>query len=147
MLESEITDNILAEVGCEFINKGRSLLTTWRALVRKIINLIKINRWNHIELQHLPAILLNESKKIIPTVKEAVQKYKPKWSKIFVVYADCGTGRKLQKLCEQLGSSMIDSPHFYSFYSGNTAFTAHKEITCFYLTDFLARQFSTIIWP
>ena len=78
-------------------------------------------------------------------MKEAVQKYKPKYSKIFVVYADCGTGRKLQKLCEQLGISMIESPYFYCFYSGNTALTAHEEIMCFYLIDFLVRQFFAII--
>ena len=146
MLESEITDTILAEVGFEYINKGRILLIACGALAREIIHLIEINHWSHIDLQCLPAILHNDPKKIIPAVKKAVQKYKPEYSKIFVVYADCGTGGQLQKLCEQLGVFMIEGPHCYSFFEGNKAFAAREEITCFYLTDFLVRQFDAFFW-
>ena len=112
MLESEITDTILAEVGFQHINQGRILSIACGALAGEIIHLIEINRWSHIDLQCLFAILHNELKTIIPTVKEAVQKYKPKYSKIFVVYADCGTGGQFQTICEQLGISTIESPHY-----------------------------------
>ena len=41
---------------------------------------------------------------------------------------------------------MIEGSHCYSLFGGNTAFAAREEITCFYLTDFLVRQFDTFFW-
>ena len=50
MLDSEITDTFLAEVGFAHTNKGHILLIAYGALVREIIHLIEINRWSHINL-------------------------------------------------------------------------------------------------
>ena len=41
---------------------------------------------------------------------------------------------------------MVPGPHCYSFFEGNAAFAAHGEMTAFYLTDFLARQFDAFVW-
>ena len=43
---------------------------------------------------------------------------------------------------------MIAGPHCYSFFEGNAAFATHAdtEITAFYLTDFLVRQFDAFVW-
>jgi hypothetical protein len=43
---------------------------------------------------------------------------------------------------------MIAGPHCYSFFEGNEAFakTAEDEITAYYLTDFLVRQFDAFVW-
>ena len=37
-------------------------------------------------------------------------------------------------------------PHCYSFFEGNAAFAAREEMTAFYLTDFLVRQFDAFVW-
>ena len=46
---------------------------------------------------------------------------------------------------------MIAGPHCYSFFDGNDAFSARAEagteVTAYYLTDFLARQFETLVDP
>ena len=65
---------------------------------------------------------------------------------IFVAYADCGTGGLLQAACARLGVEMIAGPHCYSFFDGNAAFEARGEVTAFYLTDFLTRQFDAFCW-
>ena len=67
-------------------------------------------------------------------------------AKVFVAYADCGTGGDLQRTCDRLGVEMIAGPHCYSFFEGNAAFEARGEVTSFYLTDFLARQFDAFVW-
>ena len=43
---------------------------------------------------------------------------------------------------------MVAGPHCYSFFEGNQRFAEHgeSEITAFYLTDFLARQFDAFVW-
>ena len=40
---------------------------------------------------------------------------------------------------------MVEGPHCYSFFEGNDSFAARGEVTSFYLTDFLARQFDTLV--
>ena len=98
------------------------------------------------DLQCLPAIYHNEPNKITPSVKATIEKYQPECTDIFIVYADCGTGRQLKRLCDDIGVSMISGPHCYSFHEGNTNFQAREELTCFYLTDFLVRQFDAFFW-
>ena len=67
---------------------------------------------------------------------------------IFVAYADCGTAGALDAYLEREGIARIEGAHCYEFYAGSAAFEAmqEEEVGTFYLTDFLARQFDSIIW-
>ncbi|WP_037315763.1 DUF1638 domain-containing protein [Ruegeria halocynthiae] len=127
---------------------GRILLLACGALAREILDLKQRNGWDHLELTCLPAILHIHPEKITQAVEDAVTKHRDHYDQIFVVYADCGTGGLLQKACEEMGVEMIKGPHCYSFFEGNQEFDAHgdDEITAFYLTDFLARQFDAFVW-
>jgi hypothetical protein len=68
--------------------------------------------------------------------------------RIFVAYADCGTAGTLDAYLEREGLDRIEGAHCYEFYAGAAAFEAlqEEELGTFYLTDFLARQFDSIIW-
>ena len=68
--------------------------------------------------------------------------------RIFVAYADCGTAGALDAYLEREGLDRIEGAHCYEFYAGAAAFEAlqEEELGTFYLTDFLARQFDSIIW-
>ena len=126
---------------------GRILLLACGALAREILALIKVNGWDHMDLMCLPAILHVHPEKITEAVREAVQKHRANYQTIHVVYADCGTGGQLADMCAKLGVEMVAGPHCYSFYEGNEAFAEHDdEITAFYLTDFLVRQFDAFVW-
>jgi hypothetical protein len=52
----------------------------------------------------------------------------------------------LQAACAEMGVEMIEGPHCYSFYEGNAVFAERGEVTAFYLTDFLVRQFDAFVW-
>lgn len=67
--------------------------------------------------------------------------------RIFVAYADCGTGGSLDDVLEREGVERIEGAHCYEFYAGSTAYAAmqEEELGTFYLTDFLARQFETLV--
>ena len=127
-------------------SSGKLLVIACGALAREIIALIEQNGWSHIELNCLPAILHNYPDKIASSVMEAVERHRRSYNKIFVAYADCGTGGALKATCESLGVEMIQGPHCYSFYEGNDVFSKRDEFTSFYLTDFLARQFDAFVW-
>ncbi|WP_119840248.1 DUF1638 domain-containing protein [Pseudooceanicola algae] len=125
---------------------GRILVLACGALAREILALIDLNGWSHVDLHCLPAILHNRPDRIPDAVEQAVTQHRPGYARIFVAYADCGTGGLLQATCDRLGVQMIAGAHCYAFFDGLAAFAARDEVTAFYLTDFLARQFDTFVW-
>jgi hypothetical protein len=54
----------------------------------------------------------------------------------------------LDAYLEREGLVRIEGAHCYEFYAGAAAYEAlqEEEVGTFYLTDFLARQFDSIIW-
>ncbi|MEM1004347.1 MAG: DUF1638 domain-containing protein [Pseudomonadota bacterium] len=140
--------SLTAQGYSEAASKGRILLLACGALAREILDLKTRNGWDHMSLTCLPAILHVHPERITQAVEEAVEKHRQDYDRIYVVYADCGTGGLLQQACERLGIEMVKGPHCYSFFEGNQTFAAHgdDETTAFYLTDFLARQFDAFVW-
>ncbi|MFP7672798.1 DUF1638 domain-containing protein [Marivita sp. S0852] len=139
-------DTTLTDRGLDAQGTGRVLIIACGALAREILALRDKNGWDHIDLTCLPAILHNHPDRITDAVRAAVGKHRAAYRDIYVAYADCGTGGALQAACDALGVDMIAGPHCYSFFEGTDAFAAHDEITAFYLTDFLVRQFDAFVW-
>ena len=142
------SDRDLTEKGLPLAPQtGRILLIACGALAREILDLKEANGWSHLDLTCLPAKLHLYPEKITDEVRTAVEKQRDKYDDIFVVYADCGTGGLLEAECEKLGVQMVAGPHCYSFFEGNDRFSkiSEDEITTFYLTDFLVRQFDAFI--
>ncbi|WP_281856270.1 DUF1638 domain-containing protein [Litoreibacter halocynthiae] len=138
-------DSTLRDQGLAPQGAGKVLLLACGALAREILAVKEGNGWDHMILACLPAILHNTPEKIVPAVRDAVAKHQDSFDKIFVVYADCGTGGLLKAACDEIGVDMVDGPHCYSFYDGNAAFEVRNEVTSFYLTDFLCRQFDAFV--
>ena len=130
-----LSDATLTEDGLTASGTGRILLIACGALAREILDL------------KAPAKYHLYPDKITDAVRASVAKHRARYDTIFVVYADCGTGGLLQAACEELGVEMVAGPHCYSFFEGNERFAAQSEseITTFYLTDFLIRQFEAFI--
>lgn len=117
------------------------------AIAREILAVCEANRWDHIDLVCLPAIWHNHPDRIVPGVRDAIAHARAEgFTRIFVAYADCGTGGHLDTLCRDEGVERIDGPHCYSFFAGNDLFAEwDDDIDAFFLTDFLARQFDAFI--
>ena len=128
---------------------GRILLIGCGALAREILDIKEKNSLDHMDLTCLPAKLHLYPDKIVEAVEGAVLKHRSVYDQIYVVYADCGTGGQLERACAELGVEMVPGPHCYAFFEGNDAFAQHAEngeITAFYLTDFLDKQFDAFVW-
>ncbi|MGB3814412.1 MAG: DUF1638 domain-containing protein [Shinella sp.] len=117
------------------------------AIAREILAIRQTNGLDHIDLLCLPAIWHAHPEKIAPGVEKAITEARAEgFSRIFVGYADCGTGGLLDRVCEREGVERIAGPHCYSFFAGNEAFAAKDDdVTSFFLTDFLARQFRAFV--
>lgn len=142
-------DRTLTEAGMALDSSGgRVLLVACGALAREILAVTKANGWTHMDLTCLPAILHNHPERICDAVRATYRRHRDDYQTIKVVYADCGTGGQLKALCDELGIDMVAGPHCYSFFEGNEDFgkRSEDEITAFYLTDFLVRQFEAFVW-
>ncbi|MDF1721031.1 MAG: DUF1638 domain-containing protein [Minwuia sp.] len=127
--------------------QDRTLIIACGALAREIGTVIGRNGLSHLALRCLPATLHNTPDKIPEAVRAAIHASREKYGRIIVGYADCGTGGLLDKVCAEEGVERIPGPHCYAFYTGNAAFEAagDDDMTSFYLTDFLVRQFDTLV--
>lgn len=113
-------------------------------IAREILAVREQMGFDHIDLKCLPAVWHHYPDKIAPGVEDAILKARAEgFEEIFIGYADCGTGGRLDKVCEKYGVKRIAGPHCFSFYMGNDNFIAETDdhITTFFMTDFLARHF------
>ncbi len=123
------------------------LIIACGALAHEITQLRKANRWTHVDVQCLRADFHNTPDKIAPAVKEQIEKARDKYQRIFVAYADCGTGGLLDAMLEKENIERLPGAHCYEFFAGSPVFEElmEAELGTFYLTDYLAQHFERII--
>lgn len=122
----------------------RCLILACGALAREIRAITATNGLAHLDLHCLPAELHNRPERIPAAVEAAFQKWRAQYARIFVAYADCGTGGQLATTCARLGLEMIPGPDCYAFFQAPAP--EERDPTTFFLTDFLARQFDAFVW-
>ena len=117
------------------------------ALVREITELKRSNGWDHLHLKCLDAKLHNRPALIPDRLRKKIRQYKSDYEKIFVAYADCGTGGEIDRVLAEEGIERLPGAHCYQFYAGAERFAAlsDAEPGTFYLTDFLAQHFDQFV--
>jgi len=117
------------------------------AIAKELVRIREMNGWDHIEYQCLPAELHNTPEKIPGAVIDKIEAQQENFDRIFVAYADCGTGGLLDKALAGTGVERIPGAHCYEFYAGSEIFhrLAEEELGSFYLTDFLVRHFDRLV--
>ena len=126
---------------------SRILVIACGAIARELVRIKKLNNWDHLEFQCLPAALHNTPEDIPAAVKAKIDSQADHFQQIFVAYADCGTGGKLDSMLDEYGIERIPGVHCYEFYTGSEKFLqfAETEPGTFYLTDFLTRHFERLV--
>ena len=127
---------------------AKVLVIACGAIARELVRIQRLNGWEHIEFQCLPPELHNRPEKIPPAVLEKIESERDNFERIFVAYADCGTGGLLDRALEGTGVERIPGAHCYEFFAGSEVFDAlaDEEPGSFYLTDFLVRHFDRLVW-
>ena len=131
-----------------FEKSDKILVIACGALAKEITALIRMNNWTHLQLRYLPAKLHNEPHNIPQNIRKNLINAQNKFSQIFIGYADCGTGGKLDNLLEEFGVQRLPGAHCYEFFSSNQTFSKmlEEEPGSFFLTDFLVKSFEKLIW-
>lgn len=123
------------------------LILACGALAHEVLALVRLNRWEHVDVTCLPAKLHLRPELIAPAVDEKLSELGPSYGRVFVAYADCGTGGELDRVLARHGAERLPGLHCYGFFAGEAAWEAlqDEEPGTFYLTDFLARHFDALV--
>ena len=127
---------------------NKILILACGALSKEISTLIRLNGLSHLETQYLPAKLHNDPQKITEQLRINLLCAQAKFSKIFVGYADCGTGGEIDSMLDEFGVQRLPGAHCYEFFSGDKSFSEmmDEEPGSFFLTDFLVVAFEKLVW-
>lgn len=128
-------------------NRPGTLLIACGALAREIAALRRANGWTALDVRCLPAELHNRPERIAPAVRAAIRANRDRYSEIFVVYGDCGTGGQLDAVLREEGVERLPGAHCYEFLATSQVFAqlAEAEPGTFYLTDFLLRHYERLV--
>lgn len=133
----------LARVG----DSPRVLIIACGAIAHEIVAIRQASRWEHVVIQCLPAEWHNRPERIAPGVEAKISAQRDNFRRIFVAYADCGTGGMLDDVLNRYDVERLPGAHCYEFFAGTSLFNqlVDEEIGTFYLTDFLVRHFDRVI--
>ncbi len=123
----------------------RVLVVGCGALARELVDLTR--GLPNVDISCLPATLHNRPGGIPEAVRERIRNRRAGYDRVFVAYADCGTGGLLDRVLEEEGVDRLPGAHCYEFYAGRPDFArlTDAEPATFFLTDFLARNFERLV--
>ena len=124
----------------------RALVIGCGALARELVSLTR--QLPNVEVACLPANLHNRPGGIPGAVRGRIADARADgFDRIFVAYADCGTGGMLDRVLADERVERLPGAHCYEVFAGSEAFARlhDEEPGTFYLTDFLARNFDRLV--
>jgi hypothetical protein len=146
---NEASARIEPDAAFEAIGAGTpaTLVIACGALAKELIAAIKLNRWTHMAVTCLPAILHNRPERITEAVRGKIRANRDRYARILCLYGDCGTGGMLDAMLAEEGVERIEGAHCYAFYAGLSDFDAmmEEEPGTFFLTDYLVRFFDRLV--
>lgn len=132
----------------QLTDEHRPLIVACGALATELRDVLTRNGLaDVVEVRYLPANLHNRPEGIVPALKAHLdgRGLRP----TLVGYADCGTGGALDAfLAAYPDVQRLPGAHCYEFFSGSELFAQlhDEEPGTFYLTDFLAKHFTALVW-
>ncbi|WP_246662086.1 DUF1638 domain-containing protein [Prosthecodimorpha hirschii] len=129
---------------------ARTLVIGCGAVVREAMAALRLAGLEHVDVVGIPAKLHNRPEKIPDAVRcrIASARIRDGYGRILVAYGDCGTGGELDRMLAAEGVERIAGDHCYAFFAGIDDFAALHDAdpATFYLTDYLARHFDSLVW-
>ena len=127
--------------------RPEALVLACGAIAREVLAVVRLNEWRNVTVRCLPAKLHSRPERIASAVDAKLREAGGRYERVFVAYADCGTGGELDAVLERHGVERLPGAHCYGFLTGTVAWEElhDAEPATFYLTDFLARHFDAIV--
>jgi hypothetical protein len=112
------------------------------ALARHVADVAARRGWP-VDVTPLPPLLHNRPERIAAAVERAVARLRPRYARVAVGYADCGTYGALDEVCARLGVPRLPGTDCYAVFAGTARLRAllAAEPGTYLLTDYLATSF------
>jgi hypothetical protein len=125
----------------------RTLIIACGALAPELVALTRRPGLGHLDLACLPPDLHDRPERIPAAVRRRIRAARATHDRIFVAYADCGTGGLLDAVLRDEGVDRLPGAHCYQVFAGQAAFDQlmADDPATFFLTDFLARHFDRLV--
>ena len=125
----------------------RTLIIACGALAPELVALTRRPGLGHVDLACLPPDLHDRPERIPAAVRRRIRAARATHDRIFVAYADCGTGGLLDAVLRDEGIDRLPGAHCYQVFAGQAAFDElmADDPATFFLTDFLARHFDRLV--
>jgi hypothetical protein len=91
----------------------------------------------------LPPLLHNRPERIAAAVESLVVALRPRYPRLAIAYADCGTYGALDEVCDRHGLPRLRGAHCYDVFAGPSAIEKlmDEEPGTYLLTDYLVQTF------
>jgi hypothetical protein len=124
----------------------RVLVVGCGALARELVALTR--DLPNVDITCLPATLHNRPDQIPTAVRDRIRRRRDGYDRVFVAYADCGTGGLLDPVLADEGVERLGGAHCYQVFAGTADFDRlmDEEPGTFFLTDFLARNVDRLVF-
>lgn len=110
------------------------------AIASHIKNLIEREKLD-LAIYPLPPLLHNHPEKIAVEVEAKIKELQPKYAKLAVAYADCGTYGQLDQVIDKYGIARLRGNHCYDLFAGSERVNHLTSEGTFFLTDYLVKGF------
>lgn len=115
------------------------------ALAREVLALKERHSWDA-EVLAVPSLLHNTPDKIPTAVARRIHEAREQFTRVVVVYGDCGTGGQLDALLAAESVERVAGPHCYEMYGdGRFAALMDEAPGTFFLTDYLVQSFDHLV--
>ena len=112
------------------------------AIARHVADVAARRGWP-VDVHPLPPLLHNRPERIAAAVEQRVRDLRPRYGRVAVAYADCGTYGALDDVCARLGVPRLPGSDCYEVFAGAARMRAllETEPGTYVLTDYLATSF------
>ena len=126
--------------------RGTDAVIACGALSAPAAEIVERRGWP-VDVHPLPPLLHNRPERIAARVEETARALAPRYRRIAVGYADCGTYGAVDEVCERLGLVRLRGLHCYDVYAGPVRLQEifAQQPGTYVLTDFLARSFARTV--
>ncbi len=123
-------------------NTDRVALIACGALAQTANQVASRTAWP-VDVYPLPPLLHNRPSKIAGEVESLARELLPRYARVAVGYADCGTNGAVDEVCDRLGMQRLTGLTCYDLYTGASIFErlTDEQPGTFFLTDYLAKSF------
>jgi hypothetical protein len=125
---------------------GRVGVIACGALSQDIGVLVERHGWP-VDVHPLPPLLHNHPERIAGEVARLADELAPRYARLAVGYADCGSYGAVDEVCRSRGLPRLGGDHCYDVYAGQRRLAAELEAQpgTYLLTDFLAMSFDRTV--